>query len=202
VSLKLLQKPESEPIRLDDIKSFLHLEHDLDDYLLNVLITTARELVEKFLGRSLITQKLQYQNQVEICAEPTRLLNVTEGCPFGMNVNIALPNAPIIEVTDLMCNGARVEEPNFKLTTVGDREILSLQTKKCTGQPLDISAQYTAGYGDKAEDVPSTIRLAIMLVVSRVYKDRDLMSNGQENLLDGVKHLLCAYRINQDMWVK
>ncbi|MDR1032149.1 MAG: head-tail connector protein [Holosporales bacterium] len=199
MSLKLLQKPELEPIRLDDIKSFLHLEHDLDDNLLNVLITTARELVEKFLGRSLITQKWQYQNRMDICAEPARPLNVAEVYPFGMNVNIALPNAPIIEVTNLMCNRVRVEEPDFKLTTVDGREVLSLQAKKCTGQSLDISAEYTAGYGDQAEDVPSTIRLAIMLVVGRIYKDRDLMSNGQENLLDGVKHLLCAYRINQDI---
>jgi uncharacterized phiE125 gp8 family phage protein len=184
------------------MKSFLHLAHDLDDNLLNMLITTAREIVEKFLGRSLITQKWQYRNRLEIYAESDRPLNVVEIYPFGMNVNITLPNAPIIEVTDLTCNGVRVEELGFKLTTVDDREVLLLQAKKCTGQSLDVSAEYTAGYGDQAEDVPSTIRMAIMLVVGRIYKDRDLMSNGKENLLDGVKHLLCAYRVNQDVQVK
>ncbi|MDR1475238.1 MAG: head-tail connector protein [Holosporales bacterium] len=200
MSLKLLQKPESEPVGLDEIKIFLRLEHELDDNLLNILITTARELVEKFLGRSLITQKWQYKTRMEVCGNSIQTWNVVENCPFAMNINIILPNAPIVEVTDLICNGTKIEESGFKLVHIDDREILSLQVKQSIAtQTLDILTEYVAGYGEQAEDVPSTVRLAIMLLVGRIYKDRNLISNDQEILLDSVKHLLCSYRISSEI---
>jgi uncharacterized phiE125 gp8 family phage protein len=56
VGLKLVTPPEIEPVTIEEAKAHLRLEGDADDGYPSALITAARERVELFLRRALITQ--------------------------------------------------------------------------------------------------------------------------------------------------
>ena len=56
MGLKLATHPEVEPVTLAEAKAHLRLDTDADDAYVSALISAARERVELFLRRALITQ--------------------------------------------------------------------------------------------------------------------------------------------------
>ena len=60
MGLKLVAPPEVEPVTLEEAKAHLRLEGDSDDDYVSALLTAARERVELFLRRALITQAFEY----------------------------------------------------------------------------------------------------------------------------------------------
>ena len=56
MELKVITPPAAEPLTLAETKLHLRVDHDTDDSLITALIATAREWVESYSGKSLITQ--------------------------------------------------------------------------------------------------------------------------------------------------
>lgn len=52
----IVTEPSIEPVTLSDVKAYAKIDGSDDDGLLNDLIMTARQSVEKYLKRALITQ--------------------------------------------------------------------------------------------------------------------------------------------------
>lgn len=59
-SLRVLTPPAVEPVSLDLLREHLRLDEDFDDSLLETYLAAARDSAEKYLGRALIPQTLQY----------------------------------------------------------------------------------------------------------------------------------------------
>jgi hypothetical protein len=57
-SLQIIEGPDCEPVSLASMKTYLRVDQDMteDDVIIGGLITSARELVESFCSRSLITK--------------------------------------------------------------------------------------------------------------------------------------------------
>jgi len=60
VGLKLVTPPAVEPVTLDEAKAHLRLDSNEDDTYVSALIAAARERVELFLRRALITQTFEF----------------------------------------------------------------------------------------------------------------------------------------------
>ena len=59
--LSTVEEPGAEPLALEETKTYLRVDGDVEDDLIEHLIKTSRQIAEEFLGKSLITQTLQLQ---------------------------------------------------------------------------------------------------------------------------------------------
>lgn len=186
MALTLLTAPARELVTLQQAKDHLRVDEAVEDSVIDPLIKTARQYVEAFTDRALITQSwdLILDEFAEI---------------------ILMPKAPLQTVTQIQY-----------LDTAGDQQTLaSTEYKADTAShparivpawgkswPLTrdeinaVEIRFVAGYGDNAEDVPSPIIQALLLIVAHLYENREATSNGPElkDLPLGARELLMPYR--------
>lgn len=171
--LKILDRPQAEPIGVALLKNHLRLTHDLDDDRLMLLLVSARETLEKTLGQAFLTQKLMfvfrpslYRNRGLICEKyPYRL---TPG-----SIAIRLPMGPF----------RRLEEVRIK-TQEGDYHSLDLKAKTDVhpdGHTLmihvpwhpEVQVVYEAGYGSTPDEVPAPLKTAILRLAAALYEENE-----------------------------
>ena len=169
--LLLLETNAIEPISLTEVKSHLRLDTDDEDDLLNSLIAAATNLVEEYLGKTLIKKTWRIEES-------------------GDNANglqeIVLPQGPLLKVlmvqrampNDIYTNIRFVVKNHFS------RPIIVFKSD------LPVSVTYEAGYGYYPKDVPAPIRQALFTLVAHFYENR----NGQLKMSELVKTLLIPYR--------
>lgn len=186
--LTLLTGPAVEPLDLDEVKTHLRLDGDDEDALLNSLITTSRLHIEAALGLALMTQTWRWQADcwpaggvVELMTRP--LQNVSE-----IRVSNADGSAEILAAADyIVADGgatARLAARNGWWPQPGQR---------IGGIAID----FTAGFGDAANDVPAPIRHALKLLVAHWYEVRNPVHIGSfaTRVPDTVSELLMPYRV-------
>lgn len=147
--------PAVEPISLSQVRLFLRIEHNEEDTLLGMFITSAREAAETALGRSLITQS---QRLYVPCVKSTL---------------IALPRGPVQSIQTVAVeqeDGSTVtlDSDTYRLHT--GRGLLQLNSPVRIGT---LAVTYVAGYGDTAEEVPSIIRQGMLNHVAAFYESRE-----------------------------
>lgn len=142
--LKDLQPPPTEPITLAEAKTFLRLDHDAEDALLETLIASARERLEARLNLALITRPMQLA--------------------MSSSGEIALPRWPVASVDTVIADGAPTTDFHADL-----RKRPSTVTV-CADDHVEV--EFTAGYGTTPADVPAPLRQAMLLLVARSYEYR------------------------------
>lgn len=181
-----LAPPIGEPVDLAYAKLFLRVDGDDENALIVSLIQTARHSVENRIGRTLIRRSFLYR-----CAVPKGQI-------------LSLPRAPLISVERLTVinNAAQpVDIPSVDYTVSTRREpgLTRLKTGLCWTNYLPdctrIEAEFTAGYGEAASDIPLPIRQAILLLLAQYFEHRD--TAGQPPVPMMVDALLAPYR-----WVR
>lgn len=116
MNLKVITEPTEEPISLDDVKSFLRIDYNDDDKLLEIMITAAREHAETFTRRSI--------------AKKTYELTLNDYAS-----RVSLPNPPTISVESVLNDGQAIE---YELVEEQGRSILTLNS--------EATITYQAGY--------------------------------------------------------
>ena len=157
-------EPDQEPITLEEAKNHLRVHHDLEDALIESLITAAREWCEDFQNRAYLTQEwvlyfdeLQY-DVIRIPRPPLQQVN-----------SIVVVGADDVQhdVTDYEVddnpNPARLKINEYP--AVDTRELSSLQI------------EYTAGH-ESPDDVSDKVKNAIKLLVGHWYKNREAVVAG------------------------
>lgn len=156
--------PLVEPVVLADMKAFLRIETNDEDALLNSLIKTARDQVERLIGRTLIRRIMVYTGPV----------------PNGACLSI--PRPPLLSINSIRLydgdnNEVEVPTADFKVNTKIEPGELVLEAAQTWAGYLSgantIEIKFVAGYGDTADEVPLPIRQAIMLIVANLYEHRD-----------------------------
>lgn len=148
--------PVAAPITLSEAKAQIRVDHNEEDVLIQHYIDAATSLLDGsagLLGRCLVTQS--WQMTVDVLAGPVHL-------PFPDTV---------------------IDEAKF---ADGDGENMPYRLEMCGQRPVLIPLQgwgrsavisFTAGYG-APQDVPATLRQAILLLIAHWYDNREAVTIG------------------------
>lgn len=177
-----------EPVSVADLKSYLRIDTSSDDTMLAAFQITARELIESYTGRRLITQTWDYW--LDSFPSTVRFDNlmpegVTEGKLsefLSVSKHLQIPLMPLQSVTYLNTypdDGVAVlmDADEYIVDTVHEPGRVSLKTS--TNWPTTylrpvngVQVRFVCGYGAAGTDVPSAIIQAIKELVGKFYNDR------------------------------
>jgi uncharacterized phiE125 gp8 family phage protein len=185
---QLVTPPAVEPVDVDLLLRHSNRPNDsrLDYDLMPLRIQAAREWVEQYTGRALITQTWRYT--VDYLTNWSGLL--------------LLPKSPLIDVTSIIATDPEDVETtlsasDYRVEAAAGRVLIDTAVGYWVTNPRQyaaLSVTYRAGYGATAESVPATFRHVIMLLASE-FSER-LEAASDLKLADvpyGVKALLDPY---------
>lgn len=181
--------PVEEPITVQEAKLHCRVEHEEDDFIIAGLITGARQWIENFTHRALITQTW------ELTADefPTN------------NAPILLPNGRISSVTSF----GYVDPENGVATMDGSPTQYYVDSSSIPGRVYlpsggswptvsgqnSLTIRYTVGYG-LAAAVPKAIKAAMLMLVGHWYENREAVSIVQMYSVPfAIESILLPYRI-------
>lgn len=178
--------PASDPVTLADAKTHLRVTHNNDDTYIDGLITAAREWVEDFTGRSLVTQTRTY---------------LMDGFPIGDDF-IVLPRSPIQSVTTVVyvdTAGANQtwSSVNYAVDTTADPGGIYLAYNATwpdtRAQRHAVTITYIAGY----TIIPQRLKQAMLLIIGELYARRELSIVGAtiSEVPFAVQALLSPFRL-------
>ncbi len=153
--------PETETVTLDDAKAHLRITHDADDDVIAALIRTARQICEEYTGLALITRDCWlYLDQW-----PKHTLSLPKP---------PLAHVAAINVYDASGDAAVFPAASYAVDTVGRPGRIEMTgTPPWPAQALSgIGIEFSAGFGDSAEDVPSSLCEGIKRLVAHLYMNR------------------------------
>lgn len=178
-SLKRAVAPTVEPVTLAEAKAHCRVDSTADDSLIVGLITTARELVEDYIDRALVTQQLvmkfdKFDSEVELPRPPMA----------------AAGTATAVTITYTIADGSTATLPTTAYRVDRDAQPGRIRTIYNGSWPatlLDanaITVTWWAGYGSAA-DVPQRVKSAMLMTILELYEKR-----GDGQMPDGAKRLL------------
>jgi uncharacterized phiE125 gp8 family phage protein len=150
--------PEDMPVSLQEAKAHVHIDYNKEDELINGIIKTATEYVEKYTGQSLITRQITLLVQKESCKK------------------IELLYPPILdtvvdeeEVSAIIAVYTGDSSNVYTATT--DYTVWGLSDRIMTIEGENIKVVYSSGYGT-ADDVPQVFKEAILKLVYDMWENR------------------------------
>jgi uncharacterized phiE125 gp8 family phage protein len=169
MSTKLITEPAVEPVSLEDMQEHLRVETDgtnPDDDVILALISVAREFVERFSNRALITQTWELALDAFPCCD-----------------HIVLPYPPLQSIFSLKYYDTdetelTISSDNYQLDTylepgkiiLAYGEVWPSQTLRSAN---GVIVRYVAGFGNTASDVPGRYKHAIKMVAAHLYENRE-----------------------------
>lgn len=169
MGMRTLAPPGVEPVGVGEAKSWLRIGGDDEDVLVAGLIAAARERVEAFTGRALISRPLR---------------ETLDGWSWrrmsGFGSAFALRCPPLVSVEEIRVAGrdgtvSVWEADQYRVEADGDPGRIAVARPfgfPRPGLPAGgIEIDFTAGYGSAAENIPYALREAVMRLVSYAYAD-------------------------------
>jgi uncharacterized phiE125 gp8 family phage protein len=186
MALTLVAAPAREPVTLQQAKDHLRVDAAVDDSVIDPLIKTARQHIEDFSHRALITQTWDL------------FLDEFPGI-------ILMPKPPLQSVTQIQyLDTAGVKQTlastEYKVdVTRHPGRIVPAWGKSWPLTRNEINAveiRFVAGHGDNPPDLPSPIIQTLLLIVAHLYENREATTNGSKSneLPLGARDLLMPYR--------
>jgi uncharacterized phiE125 gp8 family phage protein len=193
-SIVCVSPPNREPVDVADLKMQERIDADItaEDGLLETFVVAAREAVERYTGRALITQTWRAsRDAIELSGPglPTPLSGITVPTwPYGTTtpyltaVPIDLPRNPVQSITSVQYAQLNDTIGTVDLATLWldlDSQPARVMPKVGAYWPLNLrtikslSVTFVAGYGDRPEDVPRSLRLAIQITAASWYANRE-----------------------------
>jgi len=199
LALRQVTPPASEPVTLTEAKTHLRQDVSAEDALIETLIQVAREHAESVTGRAFITQTWEYaiddfppfywrnhrshihdQHAIRLPKTPVQTVDaVNYLAPDGSDQTVD----PSVYRVDSVSDPTRVTEADGSHWPT---------TNHVTNA---VRVEFTAGYGDNAEDVPAAIRQAILLMIGHWYDHRQaVMEDNVAETPMAAKSLLAPYK--------
>ena len=191
VSKTITTAPAVEPVTATEVKLFSKIDFADDDALLTIQIKSAREMVEQYLNKALITQTItaywrNYDRRVFL--------------PYGPHQSVTsvtrkrrAESALLVEDTDYYVMGYDTYsldlEPSGIMNPRGTSKDEALSA-------WDLEVVYVAGYGSASADIPQPIKEAILKIVETNYDLRGNVVVGSisSELPNSAKALIHGYR--------
>jgi uncharacterized phiE125 gp8 family phage protein len=161
----------SAVVTASEFKTHARVYHTQDDTYIATLILTATQVIEAETRRALINRSFALQ---------------LEG--FPASGEIVLPRSPLSTVSNVTyTDGAGVTQTlsasdyhTYSVNGVGRvalKSTASWPTTQGTGA-LDVSVNFTAGYGASAANVPAALRHAVLMQATHWYENRTSVNIG------------------------
>lgn len=182
-AFKLTVPPSVEPVSLADAKLQARIDTTADDALVTDLIIGARQWVEQYTGRALITQTWQLWLDLWPGAVEKWWDGVRDGPVTGLDdiSTITLPRAPLqgvnsVQYFDNTDTATIWPTSNYFVDTVHAPGRLALRLGSVWPVPSRITngicIEYVVGYGNDGSTVPEPIKTAIRQLVAHWYEYR------------------------------
>ena len=184
----LIDPPQAEALTLGQVKAHLRIDTPAEDGLLQQLIATAREHLERETGLCLLRQKLRLyldrwpkDGVIQIVRGPVQAIDAvtvygSDGTPLRLSLNDHL--------LDGQARPARL-------------------WLKCPPEPgravNGIEIDFTAGFGESGADVPDPLKRAMLMHIALMHSHRGALSPEQQpgGVPEGYERLLAAYRMRR-----
>lgn len=198
--------PSSEPLTTSQVKSHLRVEHSDDDTLIGTLIVAAREFVEEYTGRALMTQTLVLNvDAFDELADP-----LWEGTRTGPYLNyykdyITIPKPPVVSVTSVKTfddddTATTMSSSKYYLDNVREPARVVLRTGETFPTALRVAnaiqVKYVTGYAS-AGAVPEAIKQAMKQYIAFLYENRGDVNDNAAPMV--VKKLLAPYVVHSGL---
>ena len=188
MGLTLVTAPAAEPLTTAEAKTHLRVDNSEDDVYIGALITAARQEVERYTGRALVTQTWDL---------------TLDAFPWG-NGPIWLPRPPVQSVTSISyVDDAGATQTwataNYRVDITGETARIepawSLNYPTTRGIVAAVTVRFVAGYGAAAA-VPALMVHAIKLLVGEWYEQRQITTYGAPGRAPwAVAEILSRYRV-------
>lgn len=191
--------PAVEPVTLSEAKAHLRVDTSDDDVYIGTLITAAREWVEQYLDRTLISTQwaMRFDKFPDSGIEPVELPRppmVTSGTATAVTVTFTTEAGPTSTYSTAEYRVDRQATPGAVLPMYGSTWTPHRQDDNA------ISVTWWAGYGATGASVPAAIRHAMLMLVAHWYETRGAtVSTGAvpQDVPFGVVSLLDSQRWGQ-----
>ena len=177
--------PAIEPITLAEAKAQLRVGFTDDDLLIGDLISTAREMVEAEISRSLINRQSNmfmdfFPGGAPLFAILREIQRGYHQRPAEINDAVFIPNPPLVSVdlvtyTDPNGNILTLDPSFYRVATGTPGRITSLYGVPwpVTRAVADaVTVKFTSGYGTTTASLPNCARNACKLLVAHLYVNR------------------------------
>lgn len=173
----IVTPPASEPLSLAEAKLFLRVDHDAEDDLISALVVAAREAVEAYARRALITR---------------RVVETKDQWCFDALDAVRLQLAPVATLHEVRVSGDVIAAETYALDAAHDppRLRFGAPPPSPAHAVAGIEVEYDAGYGADADDVPEALRQAVRLALAAAYEDR----HGDVALPEAARALIGPFR--------
>jgi uncharacterized phiE125 gp8 family phage protein len=187
MALVLTEAPAAEPVSLAEAKAHLRVDQDEEDALIGQLIVAARIFVERTLGLALITQGWSY---------------FLDDWPRSSCV--ALPIAPVqsvsaVKLHDSSGGSVTLDAGDYAVDVLSQPSRIVFKGAPPQVLARDLNAfeiLLLAGYGNEPDDVPATLRHALVLLVAHWFERREpvVLGAAAQEVPATVAGLLLPYR--------
>lgn len=187
MGLVLTAAPPVEPVTVDEAKAHLRIDHSDEDAYLASLITASRLQIEAALDIVLISQIWSWK---------------LDSWPDGRELHFPIWPLQSVETVRVTGETGTVDELSLDGFTIDGtskpaRLISASGAWPRPGVPaLGIEIAFTAGFGDSADDVPSAVRHALLMLVAHWYEHREPVDLGKTPtpVPEPISALLMPYR--------
>lgn len=176
--LSLVSGPVAEPVSTDEAKAWLRLEHSSDDTLIAGLVAAARGVIERLIGRQLVTAS--WLLTLDAFPWPGGWQFIDAPGLFPDPHTIRLPKAPLQSVSSIQYYDfgdvlRTLDTSVYDVDVKTDPGRISLAMAKVWPvtrlKPGAVRITFTAGYG-AANAVPEELKTAIKMTVAWWYEHR------------------------------
>ena len=173
MGLKLKTPPACEPVSLKEAKAYLRVDSTNDETSIQNLVKASRQVVEAHIGRCLIEQTWTFDVNAGYASALADDHYIAAHKSKGHG-GLELPRSPFIKLSGkpVYFNGTNHQEiKNYRLDTVGPvaRIHFGHTFLNSTGT---LRIDFNAGYGDLPEDVPPSLKQAILMLTAAAHENR------------------------------
>ncbi len=159
------------PVTLAEFKAHARIYHSEDDSALPDTILAATQVIENETRRALITRAFSYRLEA-----------------FPENGEIVLPRSPAVAVSSITYTDAAGATQTlsasvynvYSVNMIGRVQLKRDQAWPATEEKggLDVTVNFTAGFGAAAANVPLALRFCVMLQAAHMYEHRTSVNVG------------------------
>lgn len=194
----LLEKNQKNIISLNEFKSYLRIDYEDEDNLLELLINSAYEEVENIIGKSILPQK--WKQDVDLLLDNCDSDFLFE-FPITNNAKVRIPlmHSPVTNVISVWSTKNVIDKEYYDIKINKSIPTLCINSTALIGtaqeKKVSIGITYETGIYKDVQYVPDKIKLSVlMLAADKFYQRGAVNPLSAKNDNSAIRKLLSEYK--------